>query len=215
MSGRSVVYYRVLRCFLAIAVLVAVVSHARGETPSVVRVEEDWELVIASPDPDSDGPQITCVMSPGEDLAGLHAAFELNQRTLPDYQAGGMQLQIWDEETPLVQTQPSQSALLATPGETIRWTLAMRLQEGKLAFEVRDGRSTTWGEFGGSAPYKAETAASLLNLNAYSPTVSVRNTGAGFAGNRVRSLVLKRVRYTTATGLVVEDNTPRTVFSQE
>ncbi len=58
----------------------------------VVRVEEDWELVISTPDPDTDGPQVICVSSPVDGVNSLHANFELNFRSLPvsDLTAGGI-----------------------------------------------------------------------------------------------------------------------------
>jgi hypothetical protein len=40
----------------------------------------------------------------------------------------------------------------------------------------------------------------------------VRNSGIGFASNRVQSLVLRRVRYILDTGDQYEDATVRTVY---
>ncbi len=54
----------------------------------------------------------------------------------------------------------------------------------------------------------------LGDLNGYTPTVSVENSGIAYAANRVQSLVLKRVRLFVSTGEVLEDTAPRTVHSQ-
>lgn len=197
--------------FLAVA---AWVSMAAGQTPSVVRVEEDWELVVTTPDPGSAGPQVTCAISPGPDLAGVYGTFEINHRSLPVFQAGGLQVQSWNGEQPLAQSPSPTSGVMSTSGETVRWTQVMRLSEGRIVFEVINGSSSTWGSFGGQGYLKLAAPTSLANLNAYSPEVSARNSGVGFASNRVSSLVLKRVRYQLSNGMVLEDGTARVVHQQ-
>ncbi len=197
--------------FLAVACWAAV---AAAQTPSVVRVEEDWELVVATPDPGSAGPQVTCAISPGPDLAGVYGTFEINHRSLPSFQPGGLQVQSWNGEQPLAQSPSPTSGVMSTSGETVRWTQVMRLSEGRIVFEVINGSSTTWGAFGGQGYLKLAVPTSLADLNAYSPSVSVNNSGVGFASNRVQSLVLKRVRYQLSNGMVLEDGTARVVYQQ-
>ena len=42
-----------------------------AQSPSnVVRVEQDWELVVGTPEPDRVTPQLVCVISPDEERAG-------------------------------------------------------------------------------------------------------------------------------------------------
>src|SRR3989337_1098241 len=92
------------RGFLALLLVLAWASTTKADSSSrIVRVEEDWELVVATPDPDSDGPQVACVISPVGDLDSVHAAFELNNQSLPSFVPGGLQLQIWSGEMPLSQ----------------------------------------------------------------------------------------------------------------
>lgn len=187
---------------------------AAAQSPAVVRVEEDWELVVVTPDARSAGPQVTCTISPRSDLAGLYATFEINHRSLPDFQPGGLQVQTWNGEQPVAQSPGPNSAVMSAVGETVRWTQVMRLAEGRVVFEIINGTSSTWGSFGGQGYLKLSAPSSLANLNAYSPEVSVRNSGVGFAGNRVQSLVLKRVRYQLSNGMVLEDGTARVVHQQ-
>lgn len=194
--------------FLVVAGWAAMAS---AQVAAVVRVEEDWELVVATPDPGSAGPQVTCTISPRADLAGVYGTFEINHRSLPNFQPGGLQVQTWNGDQPLGQSPSPTSGVMSTSGETVRWTQVMRLSEGRVVFEVVSGSSTTWGSFGGQGYLKLAVPTSLTNLNAYSPEVSVRNSGVGFAGNRVQSLVLKRVRYQLSNGMVLEDGTPRVV----
>jgi hypothetical protein len=200
------------RVLLAILFLLAWAGTAWAQSPpDIVRVEEDWELVLGTPDADTDAPQVTCAVSPLGNLESWHAALELNQQSLPTFAPGGVQLQIWEGEVPLSDRRFPNGAVLAQPGETVHWTQSMQLSEGNLTFEVINGSSTTWGPFGGQGYLKASVATTLSSLNGYSPAVSVENSRVGYAANRVQSLVLKRVRYYTSTGQQIEDTTPRVV----
>lgn len=184
-------------------------------TDQVVRVEETWELVIDDPDADTSGPQITCAISPAGNLYGRHCLFTLNHRSHPSFTAGGLQLQVWDGKSVVSSKKHPNQSLLATSGETIGWTMKMSLQNGNLIFDVDDGVSSTWGNFGTQGYLWDSVSSNLANLNAYDPAVTVANSGVGFAGNRVQSLVLKKVRLVLSSGEVLEDNTPRVVHSQD
>lgn len=181
----------------------------------VVRVEETWELVVGDPDTETSGPQITCAISPVGNLYGRHCLLTLNHRNHPTFSAGGLQLQVWENESLVSARKHPNESLLATSGETVRWTMKMSLQDGGLIFDVDDGVSTTWGNFGTQGYLWDFTTANLPNLNGYDPAVSVANSGVGFASNRVQSLVLKKVRYVLSSGQIVDDNTARVAYSQE
>jgi hypothetical protein len=183
--------------------------------PTIVRVEEDWELVVGAPDPDSAAPQVTCVISPLCHVGSLHAAFELNQQSLPAFDAGGLQLQVWNGEVPVSYRGFPNNSVMEQPSETVRWTQAMEVDNGTLTFEIVNGSSTTWGNFGGQGYLKVSISTTLTSLPAYRPSVSVNNSGVGYAANRVESLVLKRIRVHTSTGEVFEDTTERIVHGQE
>jgi hypothetical protein len=207
---------------LALLVLVAFFvpafydSTAQAQSGSpVVRVEEDWELVVGQPDSSLDAPQVTAVFSPVGHLNSVHAAFELNHQSQPSFVAGGLQLQIWNGEAPLSSRKFPNPAKMQTSAETVRWTQRMLLWDDVLVFEVSSGSSSTWGSFGGQGYLVAGVSTSLNSLNSYNPQVSVENSGVGYASNRVTSLVLKRVRYRTADGQEFEDNTERVVYSKE
>ena len=182
--------------------------------PTVVRVEEDWELVVDSPDPNSVAPQVTCVISPRGHVDSLYAAFVLNAQTLPGFIPGGLQLQVWDGKSPRSDRKFPAAAVLAQPGETIRWTQGMELDDGVLHFEITDGSSSTWGSFGGQGYLKAGVSTSLESLNHYSPDVSVANSGVSYAANRVISLKLKGFRVYLSTGDYYEDTTERVVYPE-
>ena len=181
------------------------------DTAQVVRVEEDWELVVVTPDPNTTAPQVNCVISPVGNVESFHAALLLNYQGLPEFIPGGVQLQVWHDEIPRLWRKFPSNALMAPDGETVRWTQTMELHDGWLTFEVVGGTSTTWGTFGGQGYLKAGIATWLENLNDYNPDVSVNNSGVSFAANRVVSLVLKRVRLVMSDGNVLEDSAPRVI----
>jgi len=181
-----------------------------GQAGAVVRVEQDWELSVGEPDPQTDAPQVVCVISPGGDTQGVYAAFELNQQSQPVFSAGGMQLQVWEGELPLKAARAGDLLKLQAAGEHVCWTLVMELDDGQLTFQVCDGHSATWGEFGGEG-LRASVATAAAHLNGYDTQVSVRNSGVGFAPNRVHALTLKRIRTYFANGEVVEDRGEKVV----
>lgn len=178
---------------------------AAGQTTAeVVRVEEDWELVVGTPDANSAAPQLSCVISPVGNTESVHAAFEVNHQSMPDFVPGGLQLQIWNGEEPLASRKFPNGTVMQQQGETVQWTQSVSLEGGVLTFEILNGSSTSWGAFGGQGYLKAAVTSSLENLNGYSPSVSVANSGVSYAANRVESLTLRRVRLVKSDGEVLE-----------
>lgn len=190
--------------------LVAMSATAYAQSgPPITRIEEDWVVEIGEPAAEEEAPQITTVISPNSGLDGVYAVFELNHSTLPDYSAGGMQLQLWDGENDLDHKSPTANALLSTIGEQVCYTSVMSLRNGSLRFSIRNGTSTTWGTFGSNGQLLTSVASNLTSLSDYNPAVSVRNSKVGFAANRVTKLALKQVRYYSNGTLVTTDSTER------
>jgi len=200
-------------CVFAIVLWASMAGSLAAQTAGVVRVEEDWELVVGTPVPNNNAPQITCLISPVGSVESLYATFALNHRDVPSFNPGGLQLQVWEGKTNVASKRYENEALLATLGETIRWTQVMRIADEGLIFEIVNGTSTTWGNFGGDDSLRLTVATSLTHLDQYDPQVSVKHSSVSFAANRVQSLVLKSVRLYAATGLVSEDKTPKIVHT--
>ena len=76
---------------------------------------------------------------------------------------------------------------------------------------MKNGASTTWGPLGYSSSFRLYTNWNADNLNGYEPDVTVAQSGVAYAGNRVRSLKIKAIRYRFDDGTTVTDNTVRTV----
>jgi hypothetical protein len=190
---------------------------AMGESSAspVIRIEEDWELVVTNPDPDSVSPQVTCVFSPLGDADTVYAAFDINLQGQPEFTPGGLQLQLWEGEDCFDFVSFSGTAVMRTSDESVTWTQSMSVDDGTLVIEILAGASQSWGEFGTSGELRISSTTTLENLGDYSPDVSVANSGPGFAGNRVKSLTLLRVRYHHADGSSTEDAEPRVVHSLE
>ncbi len=178
-------------------------EHISSDTLQVTRVEEDWQLEVGQPDPNVTAPQVTTAISPQGGLSGIHAIFNLNHQALEQFAPGGMQLQVWNGETPISHYRLNPDDVLSEADEVITWTQVMAINNG-LVFRIENGNSSTWGVFGGDSLLTERVATNLVNLNGYSPQVSVENSGVAFAANRVRSLVLRRVRIHTDDGQVVE-----------
>jgi hypothetical protein len=189
---------------------------ALAQTAHVVKVEEDWELVLLEPAAGVTAPQLTCTISPVAQSDTLRAAFDLNHASAPSFSAGGMQLQVWQGDQCVATKRKKEGVSLSQTGETVKWTMRMSLPyENTLKFSVKNGTSNSWGAFGTSSDtFSLSLYTSLNNLDAYSSSVSVAQSGVGFAGNRVSSLTLKEVRRTWSNGEVTVDNAPKTVHPE-
>ena len=91
--------------------------------------------------------------------------------------------------------------------EVVTWTQRISLQGGQLAFQVCDGDSQTWGNFGGDA-LSLSAATSLTSLNTYRPSVSLSESQVGYAQNRVGSLTLTKLIWVTDDGQTHEQDAP-------
>lgn len=191
-----------------------VLSQTAFAIDQVVRVEEDWELVVATSDSNSTSPQVVTAFSPYGDVEGHYATFEVNHQSAPEFGSGGLHLQIWDGEGVETTVCNGDDTVMSSDGETVRWTQRIRLKNNQLYFSIRNGTSETWGNFGGSGTMWRSVHTSLTHLNAYNPDISVRNSGVTYGGNRVTSLVLKSVRRYLSNGQVLVDDTPRVVHVQ-
>ncbi len=204
-----------LRMEFSVSLFVAIVAFfacaAANGTEPIVRVEEDWKVDVNVPNPDEHAPQIVNSISPTGSLDDLHAVFELNHRSLDEYGAGGMQLQTWWGETNLNHITRPNYSLLQHEDETITYTIAMKVADGSLTFEVKNGSSETWGEFGRIGWFKLSQSTQLSNLNSYDSNLSVSKSRVGFASHRVKKFSRTQVRLYSADGLVSTDETERVV----
>src|SRR4051812_12267546 len=105
---------------------------------SADRVEEDWQLSIATADFDANSPQITTCMSPGAINSSPFLIFNLNYRNYPAFSAGGLQVKVWNGGQ-VVASSSQASGQLQNDNETITWTQRMSLSGGNVNFKVLSG----------------------------------------------------------------------------
>jgi hypothetical protein len=188
-------------------------------TEDVVRIDEDWELVITEPDPNVAAPQIQTVMSPFQSLDGFFICFLVNHRNNPESAVGGLEVQFWYGESQLGARRLEREEFHHS-NETVTWTQRLMIKglsaSPYLCFRVVNGQSESFGDFGGSEPLHMNIDTTQTNLSGYSSSFSVANSGVFFSSNRVARLVLKAVRgYSSDSTLIYEENTPVVVFDGE
>jgi hypothetical protein len=174
----------------------------------IVAIEEHWELVVGEPDAGSSGPQVCMVMSPSSDLNSDHFLFTINHHSVPDYIPGGLQVQHWCGEDVVDSKVGPQEGLLKYSNEVVTWVQRTEIGGGTLVFEIQSGQSQSWGGFGGLGNLRFSIATPLTNLNGYRPATSLNSSGVSFAGNRVQSLTLTKLRWFDSLGNSYELNAP-------
>jgi hypothetical protein len=219
MRLRSRLFYAA--ALLSAAVLPAVpIGAVSAQVPAALpaasdMIQEDWQLVIGVPDPVAVGPQITTVMSPdATNKTAPFAAFDMNYLEYPSFFAGGMQVQVWSNDT-IITAASQAGGLFNTPGEVVTWTQSMWLSGGQIGYDVDNGQSTTWGQFGQGANLRVGFETQLNSLANYNPATSAKRSGASWESDRVQSLTLVRVRYYSKGVLIGTDNTPRVVVATQ
>ncbi len=196
-------FLRLVFTIAPIFAVIALLSTVCTAQNPVVRIEEDWEMVVTDPDVNSNGPQVACSISPVGNLDTFHAIFELNHCSSPEFVNGGLYLNIWNGEQYVETRAFPDMQQMSTPGECVAWTQSLDIQSGQLVFEIVGGQSTTWGNFGGQGNLKATISTGTVSLDNYSPLVSAANSGVTFASNCVSLLVLRRIRVVRADGTVL------------
>jgi hypothetical protein len=178
------------------------------ESAHITAVEESWELTIGEPNQLRNAPQMTLCMLPLGNSDGIYFMFTLNFKSAPDYSPGGMQVSVWHGEDLVHHHNGPQEGQLDVANDTISWTQRMSVDNGEANFEVVSGNSSSWGSFGGQGYLRTSGPTQLANLNSYSTYDSLDESGIGFAGNRVASLKLKKVKWEFSNGKTYTANAP-------
>jgi hypothetical protein len=199
-------------CHLALILglcLTPPVGASDGDGDSINKIEEDWEIIIGEPSEDEILPQLYVVTTPTDNTHGVYSVFEINNLLLPDFYGGGLQLQTWSNNVPTGEAHHEGFKALATSGETITFTVRMRILEGDLRFRVFNGNSTTWGSFGQNYSLWLKVPTDLNDLSSYNPDNSAKFSRVGSGRGRVTQFRLKKVRYYHDNTLKSTDETPR------
>jgi hypothetical protein len=195
------------RLLIICGAIVLNVSPALAESERVVQVEEHWELTLGHPDQERSAPQTTMVISPSDNLEGIHFFFTLNHANVPSYEPGGMQIQAWDGQVLQESHLGNKLGTHAYANEVVRWVQRMTIADGNLEFRIAEGESETWGSFGGD-DLAIQVPTELSSLNGYRPGVGLTESQVSYAENRVESLILTKLVWVTEDGTVHEMNAP-------
>lgn len=198
-----------------IALLVLSVWSFSSFAEDIVRVEEDWELHVLKPNQLLDAPQVTVAMLPfghvGDEVlghgGGVHFHLDINYGLDPNFENGGFHLCLCDgEDDFLVNSMRLFSGIrLSHESEWVKWTQVVEKTATGFKFYLKNGTSTTWGNFGGPTTELSLSAgdAGETDLNHYEYDESLEHSGVTYAGNRCAVLKLKTVRKVEDDGDVI------------
>lgn len=191
-----------LGCLLLSPVAWGQVDSGGGETNplagvNIVKIEEDWLLDIADPEPDKNCPQVVTVFGPADPDSGTYAIFELNHGTLPDFAEGGMQLQAWYGEYLIGYRSQFAPAEFNQAIERVTYTTVIRVRDNSLKLAIINGHSLTWGDFGGTWSLRVDMSTWRENLNDWNSRHSLEHSRVSYGANRVNKFVRTEIRYYT------------------
>ncbi|MDH3718339.1 MAG: hypothetical protein OES79_09490 [Planctomycetota bacterium] len=215
LQNRQATQYRpgcqlVFAALFSLLVLHANVSQAAEN--DVVRVEEDWELVLTEPSDAKTCPQFETAMSPHGHADADYARVTWNYREFDTFHGAGLQVQTWHGDQLQWHRSVSEQDLSNT-AEGIIWTQALETDGTTSVFRIINGQSTTWGSFGGDDT-AVQLAKSVANLNGYTTGTSTANCQITYGLNRVSLLRIKEVRRYRADGeLISVDSEPKLLYS--
>ena len=193
---RAGISFLILSCW---AVVLGLTTPVLGNDTDVIQIEEHWQLNVGGPDVGRTAPQVTMIMSPTNTLDGAFFCFTLNHWSYPDFESGGYQLQLWQGEKCVDVKHGAHSNSFASDGETITWV--QRLPSMR---EVSSFRSSTERVSLGAISVTKDSALDdsvAIDSFEFLPTGNLTGqSGIGYAGNRVSSLTLTRLRWVTKDG---------------
>ena len=181
---------------------------AAGQPGSVVRVEEDWILIVNQPDQNVAAPQLSSQMAQ-DGTGSIFCNLHLNSRDFPKYGAGGLQVQIWSGRSNVASKTWDTSAVMNTPNEVVTWTQYLDVNKGPMTFGISAASSETWGDFSGQ---QIGVPTNVVSLDNYTVDYSVANSGITFGANRVSYLAVAAVRIYYQDGSVQTDSIERIVY---
>ncbi len=183
------------KCVLTAILLLTSPTYLPGED-SIVRIEEDWEMLVNAPDSRFDSPQASTTLSPGGRNGGLSFLVNINHGATPEFSPGGLQLTTIHGGAPTISKRLLKGQQLKKDGEILKWTLVVQRAESGLYVGLLNGNSETWGKFGGATsflhiPYEQ---AGITSLEDYAAEDSTKKASIHVQSRHTSRLRLRRVR---------------------
>ena len=171
-------------------------------------IEEEWKLVLDTPNTTGDSPQFCSSFDLGN---GAYFVTTWNYRTDPEYVAGGIQLQVW-KDGEMVGSTTLDLAELNTNNDTITWKHIYRVQGTDVDMRIVGVNSQTWGNNINTTSVSL-TSAGVANFNQYDPQKSCSESGISLGANRVSWFGMTGVTVYDEKGRRMgQDSTQRPVY---
>lgn len=200
-------------CTATLALVIAVPGVCNAtpdvETKKLVRIEEDWVVLIKNPDHKIASPQVLICMTPDGQFLADYALLEINHGSRPDWLAGGIQLQGWKGVANVSLFNCPKTAVLDRGYDRIKFTTSIEAKgDGYTTFAIKNGKSKTWGTFGttSTTPIQVRVPSTRTDLTGYSRTHSVKQTHVTHGAHRVTMMYQRRVRYYFSDGTAQVDD---------
>jgi hypothetical protein len=139
LTPRTIVYSIV--CSLLSITQISTTCLGQEISDQIMRIEEDWEFVVDNPNPSVNTPEVCCVFGLDNPETGVHALFELNHSTFPNFSAGGLQLQAWNGEKLIGYRVNDPRGQLEYQNETVAFTTVIKLSMKRLEMSISNGSS--------------------------------------------------------------------------
>ncbi|MBL8815319.1 MAG: hypothetical protein JNL58_04770 [Planctomyces sp.] len=200
-TGRSSV-----AAFLAISFLTSFAALAEERT--LIRVEEDWMVLIEETDDDAASPQVNNVIAFASSQSGLYGMIELNHSTYPSFHAGGIQVQARNDENVIASQTYRDGIALDRDFDRLEYTVSLFHSGEHTWVGIKNIRSKTWGD-SGSTETRAQIASYRKSLSNYTPDHSASASSVNVGAQRVATMCMPRVRYYYSNGDVETEEKTR------
>lgn len=197
-------------CAPILSLLAVCISTAWSAPPpsNAMVIEEEWKLVLDTPNTTGDSPQFCTSFDLGN---GSYFVTTWNYRTYPEFAAGGIQLQYW-ENGEMVDATTVDLAELNVKGDTITWKHVYRVQGTDIDMRIVGVNSQTWGNNINTTSV-SHTEAGIANFNFYDPQKSCSESGISLGANRVNWFGITNIAVYDERGRrMVRDATLRPVY---
>src|SRR5690606_17770122 len=129
----------------------------------------------------------------------------------PKFRKGGMQLQCWRGEQLLNYRGQQRPVKLNKDEETISFTTVTEAGNDTITLAITNGRSKSFGQFGGNSNLRIVLKVSGANLDSFDGQYSILHSRCEWGNQEVPALCRTAIRYFNAAGLLIAEDTTEQV----
>ncbi|QDU41426.1 hypothetical protein Mal4_57930 [Maioricimonas rarisocia] len=164
----------------------------------IVRIEEDWELVVTDQNPFGDPPRVLTVFGPADPTWGAHALFELRPGVMPGVVDDSTERRCWWHDLPGRDAPAGE--------ERISFTTSISVQGSDLEMAVIRGNSSGGRSIVDSSRLSIAVNTARTSLNSHHPDDSLVHTRVAAGKQSVRHFARTSFRRYSPEGLVSVDH---------